>query len=258
MSEKIVHLNEEVIKGQLKELVRGSVEETLNGLLEAEAEKLTQAGRYERSEQRQGYRRGHYNRNLMTTAGEVKLHVPRLKGVTFETAIIERYRRRESSVEEALMEMYLAGVSVRRVEDITEALWGCKVSSSTISELNKKAYEHIEQWRNRPLEGGKYPYVYVDGVYLKRNWGGEYENGYRQVLCANSFTSLAELSLHRAGKPALNYLVAEDRERVKGGEAACEALDVSSVFCYQPASSSCISMCFMLMYFFPPHWVPAT
>ena len=103
MSEKIVQLNEEVIKGQLKELVRGSVEETLNGLLEAEAEKLTQAGRYERSEQRQGYRSGHYNRNLMTTAGEVKLHVPRLKGVTFETAIIERYRRRESSVEEALM-----------------------------------------------------------------------------------------------------------------------------------------------------------
>ena len=55
-----------------------------------------------------------------------------------------------------------------------------------------------------------------------------------------------------------NYLVAEDRERVKGGEAACEALDVNSVFCYQPASSSCISMYFMLMYFFPPHWVPAT
>ena len=83
-------------------------------------------------------------------------------------------------------------------------------------------------------------------------------SGYRQVLCANSFTSLAELSLHRAGKPALNYLVAEDRERVKGGEAACEALDVNSVFCYQPASSSCISMYFMLMYFFPSHWVPAT
>ena len=196
MSEKIVQLNEEVIKGQLKELVRGSVEETLNGLLEAEAEKLTQAGRYERNEQRQGYRSGHYNRSLMTSAGEVTLQVPRLKGVTFETAIIERYRRRESSVEEALMEMYLAGVSVRRVEDITEALWGCKVSSSTISELNKKAYEHIEQWRNRPLEGGKYPYVYVDGIYLKRNWGGEYENvavlvviavnedGYREVLGA--------------------------------------------------------------------------
>ena len=196
MSEKIVQLNEEVIKGQLKELVRGSVEETLNELLEQEAEKLTQAARYERNEARQGYRSGHYDRNLTTTSGNVTLHVPRLKGVSFETAIIERYRRRESSVEEALIEMYLAGVSVRRVEDITEALWGSKVSPSTISELNKKAYVHIEDWRNRPLQGGKYPYIYVDGIYLRRNWGGEYENvailvaiavnedGYREVLGA--------------------------------------------------------------------------
>ena len=179
-----------------KELVRGSVEETLNELLEQEAEKLTQAARYERNEARQGYRSGHYDRNLTTTSGDVTLHVPRLKGISFETAIIERYRRRESSVEEALIEMYLAGVSVRRVEDITEALWGSKVSPATISELNKKAYVHIEDWRNRPLQGGKYPYVYVDGIYLRRNWGGEYENvavlvaiavnedGYREVLGA--------------------------------------------------------------------------
>ena len=90
--------------------------------------------------------------------------MPRLKGVSFETAIIERYRRRESSVEEALIEMYLAGVSVRRVEDITEALWGSKVSPATISELNKKAYIHIEDWRNCPLQGGGYLYVYVDGI----------------------------------------------------------------------------------------------
>lgn len=90
--------------------------------------------------------------------------------------------------------MYLAGVSVRRVEDITEALWGSKVSPATISELNKKAYVHIEDWRNRPLQGGHYPYVYVDWIYLRRNWGGEYENvsilvaiavnedGYREIL----------------------------------------------------------------------------
>ena len=140
MSEKIVQFNEEIIKGQLKELVRGSVEETLNELLEKEAESLTQAARYERSEARHGYRSGHYDRNLTTTSGNVTLHMPRLKGMSFETAIIERYRRRESSVEEALIEMYLAGVSVRRVEDITEALWGSKVSPATISELNKKAY----------------------------------------------------------------------------------------------------------------------
>ena len=87
MSEKIVQLNEEVIKGQIKELVRGSVEETLNELLEKEAESLTQAARYERSEARQGYRSGHYDRNLTTTSGDVTLHVPRLKGVSFETAI---------------------------------------------------------------------------------------------------------------------------------------------------------------------------
>ena len=106
MPEKIVQLNEEVIKGQLKELVRGSVEETLNELLEAEANKLTQAARYERNEQRQGYCSGHYNRNLTTTSGDITLKVPKLKGISFETAIIERYRRRESSAGEALIEMY--------------------------------------------------------------------------------------------------------------------------------------------------------
>ena len=110
MSEKIIQLNEAVIKSEIKELVRSSVEETLNELLEAEAEKLTRAARYERNEQRQGYRSGHYSRNLTTTSGDVTLKVPKLKGISFETAIIERYRRRESSVEEALIEMYLAGV----------------------------------------------------------------------------------------------------------------------------------------------------
>ena len=213
MSEKIVPLNVEVIKDQLKELVRGSVEETLNELLEAEAEKLTQAARYERNEQRQGYRSGHYSRNLTTTSGDVTLKVPKLKGISFETAIIERYRRRESSVEEALIEMYLAGVSVRRVEDITEALWGSKVSPSTISELNKKAYVHIEDWRNRPLQGGRYPYVYVDGIYLRRNWGGEFENvailvaiavnedGYREVLGVAEGMKEGQLCPHAGLRP---------------------------------------------------------
>ena len=132
MSEKIVQLNEEIFKGQIKELVRGSLEEPLNELLENEAESLTQAARYERSEARQGYRSGHYDRNLTTTSGDVTLHMPRLKGVSFEKAIIERYRRRESSVKEALIEMYLAGVSVRRVEAITEALWGRSLTGTLL------------------------------------------------------------------------------------------------------------------------------
>ncbi len=175
MSDNIIQLNEDLIKHGLKDLVRSSVEETLNALLDKEADELVNAQKYERSRGRQGYRSGHYKRNFQTTAGEVELNVPKLKGVPFETAIIERYRRRESSVEEALIEMYLAGVSVRHVEDITEALWGTKVSPGTIGNLNKKAYEHIEQWRTRPLSG-RYPYVYVDGVYLKRSWGGEIQN----------------------------------------------------------------------------------
>ncbi|SMC80546.1 Transposase (or an inactivated derivative) [Oscillospiraceae bacterium] len=195
MSEKIIQLNEDLIKNNLKDLVRDSVEETLNALLDHEADELINAEKYERTDGRQGYRSGHYDRNFSTTSGDVTLHVPKLKGIKFETAIIERYRRRECSVEEALIEMYLAGVSVRRVEDITEALWGTKVSPGTISNLNKKAYENIEQWRSRPLTG-EYPYVFVDGVYLKRSWGGEICNvsvlvaigvnkdGYREIIGA--------------------------------------------------------------------------
>ncbi len=96
--------------------------------MEAEADQLCGAGRYERSPDRVDTRAGSYERRLHTKVGEVTLKVPRLRSLPFETQIIERYRRRESSVEEALMEMYLAGVSVRRVEDITEALWGTRVS----------------------------------------------------------------------------------------------------------------------------------
>jgi putative transposase len=69
----------------------------------------------------------------------------KLRNLPFETAIIERYRRRETSVEEALIEMYLAGVSVRRVEDITQALWGTRVSASTVSDRNQKIYKQIEE-----------------------------------------------------------------------------------------------------------------
>jgi len=172
---KVLQVNEAEIKSQLGELVRESVEETLNGLLDAEADQLCNAKRYERSSERSSTRAGHYQRKLHTKAGEVTLKVPKLRSVPFETAIIERYRRRESSVEEALIEMYLAGVSVRRVEDITEALWGTRVSPSTVSKLNQKIYTKIDAWRNRPIKGS-HPYVFVDGICLKRSWGGEVRN----------------------------------------------------------------------------------
>ncbi len=149
---KVIQIDEDQIREHLGELVRGSVEETLNKLLDAEAEKLCNAARYKRIADWQDMRAGHDQRKLHTKAGEVTLNVPKLRQQKFETAIIERYRRRESSVEEAMIEMYLAGVSVRRVEDITQALWGTRVSPGTVSNLNKKIYERIEKWRNRPIE----------------------------------------------------------------------------------------------------------
>ena len=166
----------EIDQGQLRQhvdgLVRDAVEDTLNALLDAEADALCNAKRYERSPDRTDYRAGSYQRRFHTKAGAVELHVPKLRRATFESQVIERYRRRETSVEEALVEMYLAGVSVRRVEDITEALWGTRVSPSTVSELNQKIYARIHEWRNRPL-AGEHPYVYLDGVWLNREFGGE-------------------------------------------------------------------------------------
>ena len=190
---QVIQIDEARIKDHLGEMVRGTVEEALNAMLDAEADQLCGAGRYERNAGRRDTRAGSYDRSLHTKAGEVKLKVPKLRQQTFETAIIERYRRRESSVEEALVEMYLAGVSVRRVEDITEALWGTRVSPGTVSNLNKKIYAKIEAWRHRRIEGD-HPYLYLDGIVMKRTWAGEVRNvsllvasavnteGYREIL----------------------------------------------------------------------------
>jgi putative transposase len=109
---QLIQIDEGKIQEHLGEVVRSTVEETLNALLDAEADRLCRAERYERTEARKDTRAGSYERHLQTKAGDS----------------IERYRRRESSVEEALVEMYLADLSVRRVEDITEVLWGTRVS----------------------------------------------------------------------------------------------------------------------------------
>ncbi len=192
----VVRIDDGRIEAHLDEVVRSTVEEALNALLDAEADHLCGARKYERTEGRKDTRAGSYTRQLHTRAGEVSLQVPKLRNLPFETAIIERYRRRESSVEEALIEMYLAGVSVRRVEDITQALWGTRVSASTVSELNQRIYGKIEEWRQQPLVG-EFPYVFLDGLWLKRSWGGEVKNvsvlvaigvsqtGYREVLAVS-------------------------------------------------------------------------
>ncbi|MGY3532303.1 transposase [Bradyrhizobium sp. USDA 4452] len=203
--DQVIQIDEARIRDHLGEIVRGTVEETLNAMLEAEADQLCGAGRYERCQARQDTRAGSYERTLHTKAGDVNLKVPKLRRQTFETAIIERYRRRESSVEEALIEMYLAGISVRRVEDITEALWGTRVSPSTGANLNKKIYAKIEAWRNRRIEG-EHPYLYLDGIVMKRSWAGEVRNvsllGSRRSMPRGSGRSLASVKAPRRTSPA--------------------------------------------------------
>ena len=190
---EVIQIDQGLVRKHLSEVVRSTVEETLNAMLDAEADQLCKAKRYEHSPDRVDTRAGHYERQLHTQAGEVTLKVPKLRKLPFETAIIERYRRREASVEEAMLEMYYAGVSMRRVEDITEALWGTRVSPSTVSELNQKIAGQIEAWRNAPIEG-EHAYIFLDGIWLKRSWGGEVKNvsvlvaigvnqdGFREVL----------------------------------------------------------------------------
>ena len=192
------------MKDELRELVRKTIEETINAMLDEEADQLVGAGPYERTDERAAYRAGHYERGFTTTSGQVTLKMPKLKGMRFATAVIERYKRRETSVEEAIIEMYLAGVSTRRIEDVGEILWGAGVSAGTVSNLNDKAFKAVDEWRCRPLTC-EYPYVYIDGIYLKRSWGGSYENvavmvaigvngdGYREVIgCAEGFTESKE------------------------------------------------------------------
>ncbi len=204
MPEPIVTFNEESLKTDLRELVRSTVEEMLNGLLDEEADDLVGAERHGRTAEREAYRAGHYERKLTTTSGEVTIRMPKLKGMRLAAAVIERYRRRETSVKEAMTGMHLAGVPAGRIEDAGEILWGSSVSASTVSSLNESAFASVEEWRNRPLERA-YPHAYVDGIYLKRSRGGSYENvavmvaigadddGYREVIgAAEGFTESAE------------------------------------------------------------------
>lgn len=175
MSQQILQVDQAMLETTLDRMVRKSVEETLNAMLDAEADEITGAARYERSGERKAYRAGHYERDLTVKAGKMSLKVPKLKGAVFESAVIERYRRREENVEEALIDMYLAGVSTRQVDDVSQLLWGDRMPSQTLSDKLKKVYADIDEWRGRPLEQD-YPYLFMDGVWHKRCWGGSVEN----------------------------------------------------------------------------------
>ena len=175
MSKEIIQFDQAMFETKLDAMVRDKVEQIVNAMLDEEADLIANAARYERSDGRKAYRAGHYARRFTVKAGRLGLKVPKLKGAVFESAVIERYRRREQSVEEALIDMYLAGVSTRQVDDISRLLWGERMPPQTLSDKLRKVYDQIDEWRNRPL-GGEYPYVFMDGVWHKRSWGGRVEN----------------------------------------------------------------------------------
>lgn len=151
MSQQILQVDQAMLETTLDRMVRKSVEETLNAMLDAEADEITGAARYERSGDRKAYRAGHYECDLTVKAGKMSLKVPKLKDAVFESAVIERYRRREESVEEALIDMYLAGVSTRQVDDVSRLLWGDRMPSQTLSDKLKRVYADIVFLFNRKL-----------------------------------------------------------------------------------------------------------
>lgn len=165
-----VTADQEAMKSDLGEPVRRTVEDTLDGLPEEGADDLVGAGRYKRAAGREAFRAGHCERTPTTTSANVTPRMPKLRGMRFTAAVTGRYRGREASVGEAMAEVCLAGVSTRRIKDVSEALWGASASNPS-----ERAFATVEEWRSRSLDGS-YPYVYVDGIYLKHSWGGSYEN----------------------------------------------------------------------------------
>lgn len=190
---EICTIDESKVREYLDQQVRTALKELFEEIMQTEAEELICASRYERTDERKDQRNGKRKRTVKTRVGEIELEVPRLRTLGFQTRVIERYRRMEISLEEALIEMYLAGVSTRKISDITEALCDVTVSSTGQSRLNKKVYRMLEEWRQRPLPP-VLPYLWLDGVVMKVRVAGKYENisllaaigvnpeGYREVV----------------------------------------------------------------------------
>ncbi len=142
--------------------LRQIVERVLQELLESEMTEHVGAAPYERSATRTGQRNGYKPRTLRTRVGTLNLAVPQDREGTFSTRLFARYQRNEKALVLALMEMYVEGVSTRKVKDITEALCGTSFSKSLVSSLAGSLDAELEAWRSRPLEGEAYPYLFVD------------------------------------------------------------------------------------------------
>lgn len=190
----------EAVTASLEDRVRDAIKGVLEQVMEEEMTAQLQAKHRERTEKRLGERNGHYGRGLTTAAGHIEqIRVPRAREMPFLTEVFERYRRMSGSMEEAVLEMYLQGVSTRKVEQITGKLSGTKVSKDAVSRIAARFDEAFAEWRGRQLDRERaYPYLYLDATYLKARWAGAVrdvallvavgvsDEGYREVLAVEA------------------------------------------------------------------------
>jgi putative transposase len=223
------------VKRDVQGRVREGVKAVLEEVLQEEMTEHLNAGYRELTPTRKGERNGHYTRNLLTPAGKIeRLEVPRDREGEFVTELFERYKRMTGDVEEAILEMYLSGISVRKIAGVTDALSRVRIGKDAVSRIAKRLEEEQKAWRERPLKGTVYPYLYLDATYLKVRWGasvtsmallacvGVDEEGFREVLAvevAGSEKSTAYASLLRGlidrGLKGVRLLVSDDHEGIK-------------------------------------------
>jgi len=229
------HEFEHDVKLDVESRVRQGVKAVLEEVLQEEMSEHLEAGYRELTPTRRGERNGHYQRNLLTPAGKIeRLEVPRDREGEFVTDLFERYKRMTGDVEEAVLEMYLSGISVRKIAGVTEALSRVKVGKDAVSRIASRLEEQQKGWRERSLEGKEYPYLYLDATYLKVRWGarvtsmallacvGVDEEGFREVLAvevAGTEKGAAYASLLRGlidrGLSGVRLVVSDDHEGIK-------------------------------------------
>ena len=195
--------------------LREIVERVLQELLETEMTEHIGAAPYERTENRNGHRNGHKPRVLRTRVGTLNLLVPQDRDGTFSTRLFARYQRNEKALVLALMEMYIEGVSTRKVTEVTEALCGTSFSKSLVSQLAGRLDAELEAWRSRPLEAESYPYVFVDARYEKVRVGHRVvSQGVQVQTCSQTLRSMAVTTMR--GKARLRRAYRGER----GGDRA--------------------------------------
>ena len=226
------------VKLDVEARVRQGVKAVLEEVLQEEMTQHLEAGYRELTPTRRGERNGHYQRNLVTPAGKIEhLEVPRDREGEFVTELFERYKRMTGDVEEAVLEMYLSGISVRKIAGVTEALSRVKVGKDAVSRIARRLEEQQRAWRERPLEKA-YPYLYLEATYLKIRWGasvttmallacvGVDEEGFREVLAvevAGTEKGVAYASLLRGlldrGLEGVRLVISDDHEGIKSAVA---------------------------------------